>query len=148
MKFPAAMLLLCSGLVAAGPEPVVTGSYYAVIVSDIEVAAAWYRETLGLGETTRLGEAGRYDIVNLARPGLAVELLSLAAAAPRPEGYLRGAFKVGMLVADLEEFIDSLPETIPPPQVIQDDDNGFRLVQLRDPDGNIVQVMERRAEEP
>lgn len=148
-KFAAVFLaLLCGAAVLARPADYrVDGSYYAVIVTDIETASAWYENTLGLEETSRLADEGRYVIVNLGRPGLAVELLQLEAADTRPEGYVTGPFKIGMLVADLDALMASLPAGTEPPRVIEDEKNGLLLVQIRDPDGNIVQVMQRLDEE-
>lgn len=118
------------------------GSYFAVIVSDIEASQQWYESTLGLKPTSTLSEDGRYIIVNLQKPGLFVELLELQSAHERPEHRFEGAFKVGILVSDLEKFVASLPDSVTKPEVINDQTNKLRLVQLRDPDGNIVQVME------
>ena len=129
-------------IVSAGATDV-TGSYFAIIVNDIDASESWYRETLALEPGKRLAEAGRYEIVNLQSAGLFVELLALPAAADRPAGFMKGAFKVGMLVDDLESFVAGLPDAAGRPEVIEDADNGLLLIQLRDPDGNIVQVMQR-----
>jgi len=123
-------------------DDAVIGSYYAVVVRDIEVATAWYESTLGLRVISRLNEAGRYDIVNLQGPGVFVELLELADAQPRPEGLIHGPFKVGMLVDDLDRYIGRLPATMPRPEVVEDAANGLMLFQLHDPDGNVLQVMQ------
>lgn len=118
------------------------GSFFAVIVKDMGVSLAWYKESLGLEIVTRMTESGQYDIVNLFGPGLFVELLELPAAAERPEGRIEGPFKLGMLVDDLHEFVAGLPESLSEAEIISDTNNGLLLLQLRDPDGNIVQVME------
>lgn len=149
MKFATCLLVLLfgAGVFAESPRYVIDGGYFAVIVTDIETATTWYGDTLGLEETSRLADEGRDVIVNLGRPGLAVELLQLEAADTRPEGYVTGPFKIGMLVADLDAFMASLPAGIDTPRVIEDEKNGLLLVQIRDPDGNIVQVMQRLDEE-
>lgn len=149
MKVVTCLVAMLAGAtaIAGPPDYAINGSYYALVVADIDAASAWYGETLGLEETSRLADEGRYAIVNLGRPGLAVELLQLAAASARPEGYLTGPFKIGMLVADLDAFLATLPADIETPRVIEDEENGLLLVQLRDPDGNIVQIMQRLAEE-
>lgn len=136
-----ATLALLASATSGGGDTVI-GSYYAVVVRDIGVATAWYESTLGLRAVSRLSEAGRYDIVNLRGPGLFVELLELVDATPRPEGIVHGPFKVGMLVEDLDRYIDRLPASMPRPEVVEDTANGLRLVQLHDPDGNVVQVMQ------
>lgn len=120
----------------------IDGSYFAVVVSDINVSVDWYKSVLQLDEVTRFHEAGRYEIVNLKQDGLFVELLQLDGANDRPEGRIEGPFKVGMLVSDLSAFIASLPGVVSPPDIVSDDRNGLLLIQLRDPDDNIIQVME------
>ncbi|MDH3428483.1 MAG: VOC family protein [Gammaproteobacteria bacterium] len=139
------LLLLVMGITAsyAGDESTdLAGAYFAVIVSDIEVSREWYRNNLQLEQLTRFSEEGRYDVVNLARPGLFVELLQLDAATDRPEGRIQGPFKVGLLVADVEAFAASLPETGTAPRILHDERNRLLMLQLRDPDGYIVQVMQ------
>jgi len=139
------LLLLLIGITAsyAGDESTdLAGAYFAVIVSDIEVSREWYQNNLQLEQRTRFSEDGRYDVVNLARPGLFVELLELDAATDRPEGRIEGPFKVGFLVADVEAFAASLPETESAPRILHDERNKLLMLQLRDPDGYIVQVMQ------
>lgn len=133
-----ALLLLFPAFASAETS----GSYFAVIVSDAEASSEWYQSTLGLAETSRLEDEGRYKIINLHGPGLFVELLQLESATARPEGRIQGPFKVGMLVADLDAYLDSLPDGMPKPDVIRDERNKLLLIQLRDPDNFIVQIMQ------
>lgn len=143
MVFRILVCMVLSLAAFARADTSISGSYFAVIVRDVDVSTGWYRSVLGLEPGTRLTEPGRYDIVNLQGPGLHVELLELADAASRPAGFVHGPFKVGMLVDDLEGFVDGLPASLPRPQIIEDAQNGLALIQLRDPDGNVVQVMQR-----
>lgn len=86
LKLAAALLVLAPVLAFAE----VSGSYFAVIVKDVEASSAWYQSVLGLQAKARRTEEGRYDIVNLGGPNLFVELLQLDAAAARPGGYIEG----------------------------------------------------------
>ena len=122
------------------------GGYFAVIVNDIEVSAEWYQVTFGLSPASRMTEAGRFEIVNLSKPGMFVELLQLDAAAEQPAGRVKGLFKAGILVDDLKAFVATLPGEQSPPEIITDKRNHLLLVILRDPDGNRIQVMEMRDE--
>jgi len=140
IRLAALSLLVFSRLVLAGPEP--AGAFFAIICRDVETSVDWYRSTLQLEPVNRMTEAGEYDIVILQKPGLMLELMQLQAAAARPEGYLHGPFKVGFFVDDLDKFVDSLPPSIPEPEVIADTEHHLELLQLRDPDDNIVQIME------
>jgi hypothetical protein len=134
----ALLLLLAGTAVSAEAE----GTFIAVIVNDIDESAEWYESTFDLLPGERLSESGRYEMVNLRKPGLFVELLQLTAADERPSRYVKGLFKAGILTSDLEEFAALLPESVPKPQIISDTTNGLLLMQLRDPDGNIIQIME------
>ncbi len=136
--------MLCGAPGHAGTE----GSYFSVIVSDIEKSAAWYRRVLGLEEKTRLDGGGQFQIVNLHGPGLFVELIATDSALDRPEGRIEGPFKVGLLVPDLDHFLTRLPESMQRPELVTDTRNALRLVQILDPDGNTVQVMQAIAETP
>jgi len=127
-------------------EPEITGSYFAMIVSDIEVSSDWYESALGLTQTTRITEVGRYDVINLSGNGIFVELIQLVDAMDRPDGRVEGPFKVGMLVDDINIFVASLPEHIDAPTVLDDERNGLFLLQLRDPDDQVVQVMQLRVD--
>lgn len=133
----AAALLLSSESVADDAE----GSYFAVIVNDVDVSVSWYESTFGLSAGEKMVEAGRYEIVNLRKPGLFVELLELDGVSERPDR-AKGFFKAGFLTDDLDAFIASLPEHSPAPQIIADTANGLRLIQLKDPDGNTIQIMQ------
>ena len=118
------------------------GSYFAIVVTDIHTSLAWYESVLGLEVSARTSESGRFEIVNLRRAGLFVELIQLESATDRPDNIIKGPFKVGMLVSDLNEFAAQLPDSIPEPEVISDTRNELLLIQLRDPDNNTIQVVE------
>ena len=135
-------ILLSALSSSAAADARVTGSYFAVIVSDIDVSQEWYESVLNLQVGTRFTEEGRYDVVNLYGPGLFVELLELSAAEARPDGFVKGAFKVGMLVDDIDAFVRGLSGTIDQPEILHDENNKLVMLQLRDPDDQIVQVMQ------
>jgi len=140
------LLLACFATAAHADEPAeatIQGSYFALIVSDVEASRSWYQTVLGLEEISRSTERDRYDIINMAGPGLFVELLELDAAAERPGGQIEGPFKVGMLVDDLTAFAAGLPATTAEANIIYDQENGVVLLQLKDLDNNTVQVMQR-----
>ena len=136
-----AVLALLLSLAGTAVYAETEGSFIAVIVNDIDESAEWYESTFDLLPGERLSESGRYEIVNLRKPGLFIELLQLTAADERPD-YVKGLFKAGILTSDLKEFAALLPESVPKPQIISDTTNGLLLMQLRDPDGNIIQIMQ------
>lgn len=123
-------------------EAKIEGSFFAVIVSDVEASRNWYQTVLGLEEISRSKERGRYDIINMAGSGLFVELLQLDAAAERPGGQIEGPFKVGMLVDDLTAFAAALPATAADANIVYDQKNEVLILQLKDLDNNTIQVMQ------
>jgi len=135
-------LLICISFAASAQEAKIQGSYFAVIVSDVEASQSWYETVLGLQEMSRSKERGRYYIVNLAGPGIFVELMQLDAASARPGGQIEGPFKVGMLVDDLTSYAAALPAVAGEPKIVYDNENDVLVLQLRDPDNNTVQVMQ------
>jgi len=128
--------------VTASESPSPSGTFFAIIVDDVDVSSEWYQSVLGVQQKSRMSREGQYDIVNLAKPGLFIELMELSNAADRPEGYTKGPFKMGFLVDDLEAFVASLPESTVTPDIIHDERHGLLMVQLRDPDDYILQVMQ------
>jgi hypothetical protein len=68
------------------------------------------------------------------------------ATAARPEGYIEGPFKVGMLVSDIGALLNTLPAGVERPELIHDEHNALLMIQLRDPDNYIVQVIQLIAE--
>ena len=139
-------ILVCLPLAVSAEDEVtiatIQGSYFAVIVSDVEAARNWYQTVLGLEEVSRNADRGRYDIINMAGPGLFVELLKLDAAVSRPGGQIEGPFKVGMLVDDLTAFAAGLPAAAAQAEIVYDRKNSVLVLQLKDPDNNTVQVMQ------
>ena len=123
-------------------EANIEGSFFAIIVNDVEASRNWYQTVLGLEQVSRSTEHNRYDIINMVGPGLFVELLQLSAAATRPGGQIEGPFKVGMLVDDLTAFAAALPASESDANIIYDQKNEVLIMQLKDPDNNTVQVMQ------
>ena len=136
------LLVICFSFAANAQEAKIQGSYFAIIVSDVEASQNWYEAVLGLRKLSHSNEIGRYDIINLGGPGIFVELLQLDAASARPGGQIEGPFKVGMLVDDLTSFAVALPAAAGDPKIVYDNENGVLVLQLRDPDNNTVQVMQ------
>lgn len=141
IRLAVAAVIVMSLMPPAPARADVEGSYFAIIVNDIDASVAWYESTLQLDRVSS-GKTDRFEIVNLQGRGLFVELIELRSAAERPGGRIKGPFKLGILVDDLESFVQELPESMPEPDIVGDEANKLRLVQLRDPDGNIIQVMD------
>jgi len=141
-KLTALLAALALSMSARGVDT--SGTFFAVIVEDLDVSAAWYVSVFDLELGNRMTDGENYDIAILQNETLVIELLELAAAVDRPEGLVRGPFKSGFFVDDLAAFVADLTDEVPRPDILDDEANGLLLIQLRDPDGNIIQVMQRR----
>ena len=140
----ALLLVTVPGLATAEPwvEAFTTPQYFAVSVEDMDQSLAWYTQALGLetlDDTTH--PEGMWRIVNLHREGLAVELVFDRRAAARPEGRVRGVAKVGFAVPNVHEVAERVEKaTGERPRVVDFERHGIHILQLRDPDGNILQL--------
>jgi catechol 2,3-dioxygenase-like lactoylglutathione lyase family enzyme len=117
--------------------------YFAVRVADADKSAEWYSRAFGLRELDRSAAAdGSSQIVNLISTHLFVEVIRDNSASLVPKA--RGLAKVGFYVPDVEVVADVVGrETGERPRVIDFARHGVRIVQIRDPDGNIIQLFSR-----
>lgn len=127
--------------------------FVAVIVEDIEVSKDWYVNNLGfkVSNQMKLENRGIYQ-ANLVRDGALLELIQINSAIskeefPKPEEgkvYYQGLFKIGFLVEGFDEFIDSLKEKNVEfhGDVVMDERLNTRMVIVKDPDNNYVQLFE------
>lgn len=123
----------------------VGGSFFAVQVPDVERAAGWYGETLGLEVINEIdAEDGRYRIRVLARPGLSVELIQIRGATGAPSGSQHGLFKAGFHVDDLPAAYRwlSARQVDMDPSTFVDEALNARTFVFRDPFGNRLQVFQ------
>lgn len=114
--------------------------YFAVLVADADKSADWYRTAFGLRELDRSSaEDGSWQIVNLRNDHLFVEIIR----DNRAQGGVnaRGFSKVGFQVPDVDAVAALIGRaTGERPRVLEFARHGVRLVQIRDPDGNIIQL--------
>ena len=114
--------------------------YFAVFVADAEVSAAWYRKVFGLRELDRSqAPDGTWQIINLTGPALLVEIIRDNRQPAESRG--RGFAKVGFSVVDVEVAAAAIGRAAgSTPRVIDIPQHGLRIVQMRDPDDNIIQL--------
>lgn len=119
---------------------VVGPQYFAVSVADVDRAVAWYGRVFALetlDDTT--DDDGRWRIVNLTNAHLFIEIIG--DSRDGPAGRVRGFCKVGFQVPDVDAVADRIAEsTGERPRVIDFDRHGVRVLQLEDPEGNIIQL--------
>lgn len=130
-----------------------TPNFSALIVKDIDVSLAWYTDMLGY---TILDQKDVKEMnfrqANLKRGSSAIELIELGKAidpAAVIEGYsektkIQGIFKIGFTVSDFDDWISHLETSNAEfhGSVVSDPVSGKRMVIIKDPDGNRVQLFE------
>lgn len=131
--------------------------HVGIVVSDLEEAVGFYRDTLGLsvadeftlsadGIGTAIGVEGvTGDFVHLEGNGARVELIEYDptgsdSRADAINGL--GAKHVGFAVEDIQEFYEKLPDDAEPLSSPQPVETETSIVFFRDPDGNFLEVVE------
>jgi catechol 2,3-dioxygenase-like lactoylglutathione lyase family enzyme len=126
----------------------------AISVSSVDRSAGWYMEIFGFKPVLGpLSPASGAAVAVLERGDFSIELVSLigsrqrAAATPEPNNpvSLRGVFKFGVLVKDLDQAFAALklrnvPVVLAP---VDDATLPIRYCVIQDPDGNMIQVFQR-----
>jgi lactoylglutathione lyase len=115
---------------------------------DIEAALAFYRDLLGFAETFRTPREGRPEHVELQLGGFTVGLGTVEAAR-RVHGVDAVPGSPAMALAiwadDADEAYSRLVAAgVPAVQPPHDSGNSNRVALLRDPDGNLVEIVARK----
>ncbi len=130
------------------------GSFSAIIVKDMTRSKSWYEKVLGFKVLTETENTERgIKIVNLENSMIQLELIELAnttsldqVLAGLPKGSrLSGFFKFGFKVAGFDRWVAYLKETDANNlgRVVNDPVSGKRMLILKDPDGNRIQLFEK-----
>jgi len=128
--------------------------FSALIVDNMEQSIAWYTDNLGLETLSKkeYPEAG-FKQANLKRGSILIELIELTSAVALEEAIPNytsktrtiGIFKVGFLISDFDGWIEYLGkrEVAFHGKVVAQPDSDKRMVIIKDPDGNRIQLFER-----
>ena len=134
-----------------------TAHHFAVTVSDLDRAVAFYRDTLGLEVLSEFSVGGDAFATGVGIDGASAEFAHIDAGDARielveytPEGDAAaetelnqpGATHLGLEVDDLDAVYEDLPDgvaTIAEPQTTE---SGTRILFVRDPDGTLVELLE------
>lgn len=144
----AIVLVVGRGFASEGPpsewvEEIGSPQYFAVLVEDVDASVAWYRAVFGLEELGgSKADDGSWRIENLGNEQLLVEIVrdSRSQAADRALGFR----KVGFWVKDVNEVADRVERaTGERPRVVPFEPLRQRIVQLKDPEGNTIQLISR-----
>jgi predicted enzyme related to lactoylglutathione lyase len=106
----------------------------------MDASTTWYRSVFGLQDAGGFAaDDGSWRIENLKSDQLFVELIrdERTVNVDRPLGFR----KVGFRVPDVEAIADRVAEaTGERPRVVAFEEQGIRILQLNDPDGNVIQL--------
>ena len=123
---------------------------FAVIVGDIEKSIQWYGDLLGFEVLNRSKlESKGIEIVNLKVGSNRLELIQIDSSIAKSEVLnqnqrIQGLFKVGMSVSSLEPYVSKMMmmDASFNEQVVVDPVSGRRMIVLKDPDSNRIQLFE------
>jgi len=134
------------------PDP--EAYFSAVTVSDLDNSVKWYSEMLGFEV---IGKQIREDIgigqVNLKRGNVLIELIKInTSLAPadllndrQSNSKLQGFFKFGLMIAEFDNWVSYLKSQNVDfhGRVVDDPTSGKKMVIIKDPDGNRIQLFEK-----
>ena len=134
---------------AAAPTPYWAG----LTVKDAQASAEWYRDRLGFEIFDRMSFVKQgVEIRFLKLRDFHLELVqrsdSFAVAERIAEDFqpsqVRGYFKLGFRVADIDRLVDDLRQqgVVLFGEIFDDERFGARMVLIKDPDGNLIQLFE------
>ena len=134
-----------------------TAHHVGITVRDLDRAIAFYRDVLGLDVIATFSVGGTAFATGVGVDGASAEFAHLDAGDVRlelvtyePKGASRaspqvnqpGAAHVGLSVDDLDAVFEGLPDGVDPVSEPQTTESGTRIMFLRDPEGNLVELLE------
>jgi len=140
-------LFLCAivasiALADTGPwvRKIQSPQYIAISVADVDESAAWYRQVLGLNVLDDMTASdGKWRIQNLTNDDFFLEIIWSSEDEDADDA--RGIVKFGFRVPDVRVVADRVEAaTGERPKLLEFAQHEIRLVQLYDPDGNILQL--------
>ena len=121
-------------------------------MNNIDSSTLWYQSVLGLKIRNRIDapEQG-FKVVIFESSGICIGLIENRSSLDpkkilekKPEGTdMRGFFKIGFEVSNIDTFIDHLSDLgLPVEHIYTDPNSQKRNFLIKDPDGNLVQFFE------
>jgi catechol 2,3-dioxygenase-like lactoylglutathione lyase family enzyme len=133
--------------------PEIEANFSALIVKDMGSSIQWYTEILGFKiiDKKEVVEFGLKQS-NLKSGNTRLELIELESAVSpektipnyNSKTRLVGLFKIGFLVSEFDKFMDHLQENHVKMHgdIVTDKESGKRMVIIKDPDDNRIQIFE------
>ncbi len=136
----------------------VTAHHVGITVSSLEEVLPFYRDVLGLDVITRFSVSGEAfatgvgvenatgSFAHLDGDGTRIELVEYdpeGADIEEPSLNRPGAIHLGLDVDDIDAFYEALPEDVETISEPQTTESGTRICFLRDPEKNLVEVLEQ-----
>ena len=128
-------------------------SFIALVVQDFERSLDWYSNTLGFEVIEKTENTERnLKQANLSYQDVRLEIIEIGSSI-HPTSLLdgtqnrvifQGIFKAGFSIDNFEEMVGKwqIDKVVSKDQVVTDPVSGKRMVILRDPDGNRIQIFE------
>lgn len=122
----------------------------SIIVNDLEKSVLWYTETLGFAMGAEFSDDERgIRIINLKQGKTRLELIETVSSI-HPDSLetnsplLQGHFKFGLRMNGFNSWMDHLKNYDPDieSRIVTDPATEKRMVVIRDPDGNRIQLFE------
>jgi len=115
--------------------------YFAVMVEDFDAASEWYRQVFDMEYVWGLeGDDSGRRTANYVNDFIHVEIVHLSEYTRNERPF--GLFKVGAYVPDVEVIADRIGQTTGErPRVVEFEIMNQKLVQIRDPEGTLIQFM-------
>lgn len=144
-------LLLSAQTKSESPQPY----FSAIIVSDINASMSWYESHFGFEKVNLIeNEARGFKMGNMKNDGAWIEFIELASTLmpndiikDKPRGTrIGGYFKFGFTVQDLDAWVAKLKKANVTfrGDVVTDPLSKMRMIIVLDPDGNRVQLFEKK----
>ena len=140
-KMMLALILLLLPVGAPGPAAAATRAFALVETADVQRSVDWYSAVFGLRLVNRQSRPTHEHRVLLG-PDLLMEIVQMKPPRPAPAERTLRIGKFGVELGDLDAFRAQLLERgiAPSGGLFFDEAVGLASFQLRDPDGNIVQI--------
>ena len=128
--------------------------FSAIIVNDIDTSIIWYSNNFGFKVLNKIASKERgFKQANLKCGNILIELIELKSSLS-PKNLLKnhpkktkidGFFKFGFLVSEFDNWVKFLKQSKVEfyGTVVIDDQSGKKMVLVKDPDGNRIQLFEK-----